>query len=283
MKKKELPKLSLSPNSSQLEESKSFLHKRFSLPKKKSRANTKSLFTLTPIMNYNRLAVHNHSTNKRLFKTQNYNSTISSFSITKSTSFNLTKRKIDSNDLKTNKIRLLKRKIKDSCQDIDKNCLTLNSNMYNNPIFIDNGHSNFTFTKQSNDITMKSIKDEISSLGKEINKKGFFITISDPNKPKKKNEDPNKLSKIFISENPNNIFNRTSLAEKMNPCSVLKFRNKMNKDFNLNLRTKTIKKEEKQPYVSFLRAYNREIVYAKHIGEQYNIKTNDKACYLFTL
>lgn len=283
MKEKELPRLSLSPNRPKHEEIYSFSHKRLSLPKKTSRANTKSLFTLTPILNYNNLALNTHSTNKRLFKTQICHSGISSFSTSKSTSFNLFKRKINSNNLRTNKMRLLKRKIKDSCQDIDNNCLTLNSNICNNPIFIDNGPSSFSFNRQSNDITMKSIKDEISSLGKEINKKGFFITISDPNNPKQKNEDPNKLSKVFISENPNNIFNKTSLAEKMNPCSVLKFRNKMNKDFNLNLRTKTVKKVEKQPYVSFLRAYNREIVYAKHIGEQYKIKTNDKACYLFTL
>lgn len=38
MKKKELPKLSLSPNKSQLEESNSFLHKRLSLPKKKKQS-----------------------------------------------------------------------------------------------------------------------------------------------------------------------------------------------------------------------------------------------------
>ena len=57
----------------------------------------------------------------------------------------------------------------------------------------------------------------------------------------------------------------------------------MNKDYNLNLRLGSNKVVENEPYLKFLRAYNREFAYAKRFSEQYNIKTNNKATYLVTL
>ena len=53
--------------------------------------------------------------------------------------------------------------------------------------------------------------------------------------------------------------------------------------FNLNLKLDHMKRNVINPYFKFLRAYNREFAYAKKVSEQYNVKTNDKATYLFTL
>lgn len=177
------------------------------------------------------------------------------------------------------KINQLKHKIKLSCDVIDRKCLTLNSNMNLNPIFV---NQSTYYAKDTKDITMTNIKDDISSLGKEINKKGFFVTISE--KSVSKGDDPNKMSKIFISENKNNIFSRAKLAEKINPSSVLKFRTKLNKEykFNINL-SKKKQKQSQEPYTKFLIAYNREYKYAKKMEEKYSVKTNSKASYLFTL
>ena len=227
------------------------------------------------ISHYNYSFVKQPASSK-LFATQIPQTTISSFHNTL-TSFNKTRliRRI-------NKRKVLKTKIKESCNDIDKNCIVLNNNMNSNPLLVDNNYINYT-SKPIKDVTMTSLKEEISTLGKEIDKKGVFVTISDSSNKVSKGEDPNKLTKIFVSENPNNIFNRTTLAEKMNPLSVLKFRKKMNKDYNLNLRLGNTKVVENEPYLKFLRAYNREFAYAKRFSEQYNIKTNDKATYLITL
>ena len=56
-----------------------------------------------------------------------------------------------------------------------------------------------------------------------------------------------------------------------------------NNVFNLNLKLDHTKRNVINPYFKFLRAYNREFAYAKKVSEQYNVKTNDKATYLFTL
>ena len=177
------------------------------------------------------------------------------------------------------KINQLKHTIKLSCDVIDRRCLTLNSNMSLNPIFL---NQTSYYSKEPKDITMTNIKEEISLLGKEINKKGFFVTISEKNVSK--GDDPNKMSKIFISENKNNIFSRAKLAEKMNPSSVLKFRSKINKEYKLNINLKKKKdSKEQEPYRKFLIAYNKEYKYAKQLEEKYSVKTNSKASYLFTL
>lgn len=240
-----------------------------------SKPNSSIQTSFVTLSHYNNSFVK-QTPSSNLFATQIPQSTISSFHNT-ITSFNKT-RLIK----KINKRKMLKTKIKESCNDIDKKCIVLNNNMNNNPLLVDNNYINYT-SKPIKDVTMISLKEEISTLGKEIDKKGVFVTISDPSNKVSKGEDPNKLMKIFVSENPNNIFNRTTLAEKMNPLSVLKFKKKMNKDYNLNLRLGTNKVVENEPYLKFLRAYNREFAYAKRFSEQYNIKTNNKATYLVTL
>ena len=192
--------------------------------------------------------------------------------------FNLMKNYKDFILRRKSKINQLKHTIKLSCDVIDRRCLTLNSNITLNPIFL---NQTSYYSKDPKDITMTNIKEEISSLGKEINKKGFFVTISEKNVSK--GDDPNKMSKIFISENKNNIFSRAKLAEKMNPSSVLKFKTKLNKEYKLNINLKKKKVQEQEPYRKFLIAYNKEYKYAKQMEEKYSVKTNSKASYLFTL
>ena len=192
--------------------------------------------------------------------------------------FNLMKNYKDFILRRKSKINQLKHTIKLSCDVIDRRCLTLNSNINLNPIFL---NQTSYYSKDPKDITMTNIKEEISSLGKEINKKGFFVTISEKNVSK--GDDPNKMSKIFISENKNNIFSRAKLAEKMNPSSVLKFKTKLNKEYKLNINLKKKKVQEQEPYRKFLIAYNKEYKYAKQMEEKYSVKTNSKASYLFTL
>ena len=257
MRSTHLPFLNLSANVS-------FMSTKYKKRKENKQNNT--LSTKSPFIDNN---VYSSS---RLFNTQ----------IMMSTSYNSANSKRTKHVIQVNKIKILKNKIRDSCNALDKKCIHFNSDINRNPILLESGYINRT-ANAIKDVTMKSIKDEIANLGKEIDKKGMFVTISDNKGKLVKGEDPNKMTKVFISENPNNIFNRTLLAEKMNPISVLKFKKKVNNVFNLNLKLDHTKRNVINPYFKFLRAYNREFAYAKKVSEQYNVKTNDKATYLFTL
>ena len=261
MRSTHLPFLHLSPNVS-------FMNTKYKKRNEKKQNNT-HLTTKSPFTEINNTNVYSSS---RLFNTQ----------IMMSTSYNSASSKRTKHLIQVNKIKILKKKIRDSCNDLDKKCIHFNSDINRNPILIESNYINRT-ANAIKDVTMKSIKDEIANLGKEIDKKGMFVTISDNKGKLVKGEDPNKMTKIFISENPNNIFNRTLLAEKMNPISVLKFKKKVNNVFSLNLKLAQTKKNAINPYFKFLKAYNREFAYAKKVSEQYNVKTNDKATYLFTL
>lgn len=264
MRSTHLPFLCLSPNLS-------FMNQKYKKRKKGETKNNNTLSsTRAQMSDINKSNFLNSSS--RLFNTQ----------IMMSTSYNSANSKRTKHLIQVNKIKVLKQKIRDSCNVLDKKCIHLNSDINKNPIMTESNYINRT-SNAIKDVTMKSIKDEITHLGKEIDKKGMFVTISDSKGKVAKGEDPNKMTKIFISENPNNIFNRTLLAEKMNPISVLKFKKKVNNVFNLNLKLDRTKNNKINPYFKFLKAYNREYAYTKKVSEHYNIKTNDKATYLFTL
>ena len=139
MRSTHLPFLNLSANVS-------FMSTKYKKRKENKQNNT--LSTKSPFIDNN---VYSSS---RLFNTQ----------IMMSTSYNSANSKRTKHVIQVNKIKILKKKIRDSCNALDKKCIHFNSDINRNPILLESGYINRT-ANAIKDVTMKSIKDEIANLG----------------------------------------------------------------------------------------------------------------------
>ena len=137
MRSTHLPFLNLSANVS-------FMSTKYKKRKENKQNNT--LSTKPPFIDNN---VYSSS---RLFNTQ----------IMMSTSYNSANSKRTKHVIQVNKIKILKKKIRDSCNALDKKCIHFNSDINRNPILLESGYINRT-ANAIKDVTMKSIKDEIAN------------------------------------------------------------------------------------------------------------------------
>lgn len=184
-----------------------------------------------------------------------------------------------------NRTKLMKKKLKLSCDLIGKNC-----NLLRNTVYGEYHQKDNKFLSIQNDLTMDTIRDDFINTRKEIDKKGVFLLMPKRSSSLKKQNGDYRLNRIenFLSFDSNNIFSQSKVCDEVNPITAFKLKNKFNQEFNLGLnkraKSKLASKSAKTSYNDFLVAYNREIYYKKQIENKFNIKNDkDDNGFLFTL
>lgn len=177
--------------------------------------------------------------------------------------------------------RQLKNKlnIDDSLIQITNQNNRLKTSINSNP-YISFSFKDYLKNSRTLDPTITTIKGEIKSLGKEIDKKGMFLTISKNNS---NINDTKAYTKIFVSENNDNIYSKTKQADLLNPLSVLKFKKRFEKEYNINQRKIKLIRDDNRAHSKFLQAYNQEVHLKKRIEKMYKIKSNERAHYITSL